>query len=564
LYCEVDGVAVKLRPQDLTLAGLFVPGADLSPVDREVRLVLHGPIGELPAKAQVVQVITKERARAEGREAGTGLLFINLGDEDRAFVGLTLDALLRTSQTHEAVSSIGEKEARPLKPAREDEPAGRETGAKSGGRSEPRPARRPEPSKRSEAGAYRHSPAEAPHEIDNAKRESESSKRDAGAYRQSLVEAPREVVSSKREPEGSKRDTGTYRQSLVEAPREVASNKRELESKRDAGAYRQSLAEAPREPRPAREPDGGKAEIARDVAPNRSAAPPEAPRKEPAKKRSPEADKMLRQLEQDLAAIQNKPPWAVLGLTAEAQLDAARAAFLGMSKRYHPHAYARFDTPEVSRLATEIFIAHKKAFSALQTTLKSAPATTSANAPVSQPGAGARVAVPPKTSLRAPPVPQIDIAFPPAPAAAPAPQPSLRPKPAVRSSSSWPPPKQPSQPPPRASAPTPPISARRASDAERAIGAGVKHLAASRFDDAAVEFERARALHPGGRDPELWLRVCHARHAKAEGQRDETLAFYREVLELDPEHREALDYVNSQTPRKRSGLIQKLFGPDDE
>lgn len=67
-------------------------------------------------------------------------------------------------------------------------------------------------------------------------------------------------------------------------------------------------------------------------------------------------------LRQELQAIEGKPPWEVLGIARDADAATAKRAFLAMSKRYHPHAFARFDCAEISRMATQLFIAHKRAF----------------------------------------------------------------------------------------------------------------------------------------------------------------------------------------------------------
>jgi tetratricopeptide (TPR) repeat protein len=402
LYCEVDGAAVELRPQDLSLAGLFIPGSTSLVLDRELDLLLRSPIGELTLRAQVVQVISRERAKAEGRTAGSGLLFIHLEDHQRAFIGLSLDAVLRTSRTRA-----------------------------------PRPASAP--------------------------------------LRAPAAKSP------------AKSDT--------------------------------------------------KQEPAVDARPN------------------PEAERLLRKLEQELLAVQSKSPWVILGIAPDADAEAARQAFLTMSKRYHPHAYARFDCPQISKVATEIFIAHKKAHAAFLAMMRPtvvelpplAPPKISLGTPASARSSAKHVATAKPISQPPPP----------------------RAKPANAASGSTPPPPRSSQPPKKLSSQPPPaaqslVGARRAADAERAVALGLKHLAASRFDDAAVELERARALHPGAREPELWLRVCHARDAKAHGRAEEALNLYREVLELDPEHREALDYSNAQTPRKRAGLFQKWLGRGDD
>ncbi|MFI5309400.1 MAG: hypothetical protein ACHQ53_18740 [Polyangiales bacterium] len=88
----------ELEPRDLSTAGVFVAVRAQLALDHEVSLVLRSPIGELPLRGQVVQVISEQRAATEARRAGFGILFVNLGDDHRAFIALTLDALHRQQQ----------------------------------------------------------------------------------------------------------------------------------------------------------------------------------------------------------------------------------------------------------------------------------------------------------------------------------------------------------------------------------------------------------------------------------------------------------------------------------
>lgn len=109
-----------------------------------------------------------------------------------------------------------------------------------------------------------------------------------------------------------------------------------------------------------------------------------------------------------------------------------------------------------------------------------------------------------------------------------------------------------------------PTGKRRTADAEIALATGVKHLAASRFDEAAEELERALALCPTLRDASVWLHVCRARKHRAGGRNEQAAQEYRALLEIDPEHREALDHVGGRGGRRRAGLIGKLFGTENE
>jgi tetratricopeptide (TPR) repeat protein len=91
------------------------------------------------------------------------------------------------------------------------------------------------------------------------------------------------------------------------------------------------------------------------------------------------------------------------------------------------------------------------------------------------------------------------------------------------------------------------------------VQTGLRHLAASRFDAAAQELERAVALCPEYRDAALWLQICLARKLKMAGKGQDALAAYQAVLAIDPDHREAREYLETQAPR-RGGVIGKWFG----
>jgi tetratricopeptide (TPR) repeat protein len=229
--------------------------------------------------------------------------------------------------------------------------------------------------------------------------------------------------------------------------------------------------------------------------------------------------------------------------------------------------YAHLDSPEVSKLATELFIAHKRAYASLDSLRTSAPPEPSrvqAAAAVSAPPAGRQS----QTGVQAPAETVRRTGGTPAARGLAPKSPSVEPQRRT-------PPNAVAVPPARAYVPhvsapahptTPGLSARkrRVADAEDALQAGLQHLNASRFEQAETELERAETLAPDRRDVVMWLHVCRARRFKASGQGDGALREYRALLDLDPEHREALDYVGGRDRRKVAGLIGKWFGSDNE
>ena len=102
----------------------------------------------------------------------------------------------------------------------------------------------------------------------------------------------------------------------------------------------------------------------RPSPPPRAAVPSKAaPPAQPAF--DPREVALLEQLKQELAQVADKTSWAVLGVSQGADPEKLKEAFFQASKRYHPHLYARYAHPEIKRVVTELFIAHKRAFTTM-------------------------------------------------------------------------------------------------------------------------------------------------------------------------------------------------------
>ena len=82
---------------------------------------------------------------------------------------------------------------------------------------------------------------------------------------------------------------------------------------------------------------------------------------------------LLSQLTQELAQLEEKTSWAVLGVSQGAAPEQVKAAFFQASKRYHPHLFARYAHPEIKRVVTELFIAHKRAFTTMTKLVRKHP-----------------------------------------------------------------------------------------------------------------------------------------------------------------------------------------------
>lgn len=74
---------------------------------------------------------------------------------------------------------------------------------------------------------------------------------------------------------------------------------------------------------------------------------------------------VLEQLQKELQQLSGKPAWSVLGVSQGADPNELKAAFHQASKRYHPHLFARYAHPEIKRVVTELFIAHKRAYTSM-------------------------------------------------------------------------------------------------------------------------------------------------------------------------------------------------------
>ncbi len=216
LYCEIDGLPIDLAAEDLSMVGAFVRTTMPPLIDHELKIFLRSAIGELTATGHVVQVVDCARASREDRKPGFGFLFTDLSDDQRAFLGLTLDAVWRASKSR--------------------------------------------------------------------------------------------------------------------CPKQERVNERISETELLAERERAEQAEQ-REAR--------------------------------AQALRAQASQVERELRTELASLQGKTPWTALGLDSEASIGRAKEAFLERSKRCHPHRYARHESLEVSRLATELFITYKRSYSVI-------------------------------------------------------------------------------------------------------------------------------------------------------------------------------------------------------
>ena len=76
-------------------------------------------------------------------------------------------------------------------------------------------------------------------------------------------------------------------------------------------------------------------------------------------------ENVLELLHKELFARKQLDDYGVLGLAPGANDDDIRAAYLALSKRFHPHRYARFGSSEHKRVATELYVLVQRAYTRL-------------------------------------------------------------------------------------------------------------------------------------------------------------------------------------------------------
>jgi hypothetical protein len=251
---------------------------------------------------------------------------------------------------------------------------------------------------------------------------------------------------------------------------------------------------------------------------------------------SAEASSVLPKLRADLRLLDHKPPWGVLGIAQGSSMDQAKAAFFDASKRYHPHLYSRHGSAEITRLVTELFIAHKRAYDMILKASAAQPTTPAERGSTPPERVSVTTAIEVPASEPPPSIPN---------AAAEPPQPTAE-RPQSAASHSMPPERKP-----------------RTADVERLVKGALKHVAASRVAQAEVELQMALELDPQCLSARVWQLVLQARRQKAAGDARRAHAKYLEVLTLDAKHHEALTETKKHSEDlrdKQPGLLGKLFG----
>jgi hypothetical protein len=360
IYCEVDGLPVEIEPLELSTAGLFVETPTPLSIDSEVEIFLR--IGEtrFEASGHVVHSVSCEQATQRQRKPGYGLLFTNVDDGARAQLRRGIQALVvqRATAARGQASAAVPTASRSMRAG----PAAASGVVRPSSPAVPRKApllsRRPAPEVRAPAG---------------------ESRRPATEVRAPAGESRRPATDVRAPPSESRRPATEVRAPASESRRPAT------EVRAPAGEPRMAPSDSRKPPAESRRPAAEAPRPAPSAA--ATAQPSAAPPIDPAELA------MLEKLQAELRALDAKTPWAVLGISQGSDLGAAKCAFFAASKRYHPHLYARYRAAEIKTVVTELFIAHKRAYTTLVKSSKSVRQSVVEHAavpraPSKQPGPG--------------------------------------------------------------------------------------------------------------------------------------------------------------------------------
>ena len=221
-----------------------------------------------------------------------------------------------------------------------------------------------------------------------------------------------------------------------------------------------------------------------------------------ATKPSANEDDVLQRLRGELASLREKNCFGVLDLDSSADVSRTRAAFLRVSKEYHPDLYARFANREIRSVATEIFIILKQAYGKLSDEVSIDRYKKSMGKPAVSVG------------------------------------------------------RQESAPPPASAAPVSPKPASRMSSPS---SLDAKDLFA---DIEQPEHGHQPVLtEPGNTKAKIRLLVAEARQLKVSGNIEECVARYKEILNLDDKHIEAVQEVRAfhEEGRRSRGIFSRIL-----
>lgn len=243
-------------------------------------------------------------------------------------------------------------------------------------------------------------------------------------------------------------------------------------------------------------------------------------------------------LSQELASLRKLNPFQVLGIGYETGDEEVRAAFASLTKRYHPDRFARYESGEARRIASEIFILIRNAYQVLDTPDKRAKVIDVLNK--KRRAAKPAVAPPPVPgATKPPPIPG---------AAKPPPIPGTAEPPAQQ-----------------ASAQPGPLPAEEPADQglpQDDLARGYALLDAGKINDAMNAFRAVTRRNPNDREARIGLELAEGMRALGERDRLEAAQRFEAVLELDPNNERAareLAEMRRQATNERKSLLTRLL-----
>jgi tetratricopeptide (TPR) repeat protein len=267
---------------------------------------------------------------------------------------------------------------------------------------------------------------------------------------------------------------------------------------------------------------------------------------------------------QAMAPRLGEAPHALLGVAPDATPEQLRAAFLKLTKQFHPTKYARF-APDVVRLANEVFLTIKRAYDQLTGPVR---ASGTGSIPAATPRPATTPGVAPRPGPT-PPRPSSATGSPPTRAATPTPGQRAQ-TPAPRATTPGTTPRAPSPPPRATTTPgtgpargVPPTGAPRpapASAADDAWEQAQDLLRRKLWGDARQAFHKLAVASPQEKRFRAYMHYARGREAHDAGRADEARAELQRALALEPDlavAKRALDDLPPEPPS--GGLLSRFF-----
>jgi curved DNA-binding protein CbpA len=258
-------------------------------------------------------------------------------------------------------------------------------------------------------------------------------------------------------------------------------------------------------------------------------------------------DDLIAALKQEHASLRRMNPFQILDVDYEASDEAVRAAFGQLTRKYHPDRFARYQSQDARKFASEIFILIRDAYRKLGTAKVRAQTKASLLTRAESPTRGTR-----GPAERATPAPTPTSA--PAPSAAPGVIRDVRSGPAAAPAFT--------DRTPSASQPIELEPARRSHGPAKHTDAE-ENLTAGDLDGAHEIYQRAARRDPGDRVARAGVELIEGLRALAARDRLEAAQRFEAVLELDPSNERAareLAEMRRIATNERKGLLARLLG----